>query len=89
MQLQESFVSIALMNTFTLLLATLVAVIPGGFAVAEWGQCAVSFGYNCFSSGLITEQGTNYSGSKTCDSGLTCVYLNDCKKSLSPSMNVN
>ncbi|KAG9019908.1 hypothetical protein FRB90_000039 [Tulasnella sp. 427] len=35
--------------------------VNGVSAVSEWGQCG----------------GINYTGSKTCDSGLTCVYLND------------
>ncbi|CAG7847796.1 Xyloglucanase {ECO:0000303/PubMed:15541296} Short=XG {ECO:0000303/PubMed:15541296}; AltName: Full=Cel74a {ECO:0000312/EMBL:AAP57752.1}; Flags: Precursor [Serendipita indica DSM 11827] len=47
---------------FGLSVATLLVAIAGSAnAVAEWGQCG----------------GLNYSGSTTCDAGLTCVYSND------------
>ncbi|PVF96643.1 putative cellulase precursor [Serendipita vermifera] len=42
-------------------LAGLATFIQGAFAVSEWGQCG----------------GINYTGSTTCDSGLTCVKIND------------
>ncbi|CCA70056.1 related to endo-1,4-beta-xylanase [Serendipita indica DSM 11827] len=50
-------------------LATLISQSSVVLGVPEWGQC----------------NGIGYTGSKTCDSGLTCVYINDwysqCQKS--------
>ncbi|PVF96644.1 putative cellulase precursor [Serendipita vermifera] len=45
----------------SLVFAGLAAFIPNVLAVAEWGQCG----------------GINYTGSTSCDSGLTCVKIND------------
>ncbi|KAG8769644.1 hypothetical protein FRC20_004373 [Serendipita sp. 405] len=42
-------------------LVALVILVPFAQAVSEWGQC----------------DGTNYTGSKSCDAGLTCVYFNE------------
>ncbi|CAG7846198.1 Endo-1,4-beta-xylanase C Short=Xylanase C; AltName: Full=1,4-beta-D-xylan xylanohydrolase C; Flags: Precursor [Serendipita indica DSM 11827] len=42
-------------------LATLISQSSVVLGVPEWGQC----------------NGIGYTGSKTCDSGLTCVYIND------------
>jgi hypothetical protein len=44
------------------------SAIGSALAVVEWGQCG----------------GINYTGSTTCDSGLTCVVINDCKRQRSP-----
>ncbi|KAG8955839.1 hypothetical protein FRC04_006285 [Tulasnella sp. 424] len=48
---------------FTVGLAAVATLLAanGASAVSEWGQCG----------------GINYTGSKTCDAGLTCVYIND------------
>ncbi|KAG8847187.1 hypothetical protein FRB91_012035 [Serendipita sp. 411] len=43
----------------TLALAGLTALLPSALGVTEWGQCG----------------GQSYTGSTTCDSGLTCVYF--------------
>ncbi|CAG7851754.1 Endo-beta-1,4-glucanase B Short=Endoglucanase B; AltName: Full=Carboxymethylcellulase B; AltName: Full=Cellulase B; Flags: Precursor [Serendipita indica DSM 11827] len=42
-------------------IAALATLITPVLGVGEWGQCG----------------GINYTGSKTCDSGLVCVYIND------------
>ncbi|KAH8823918.1 carbohydrate-binding module family 1 protein [Flagelloscypha sp. PMI_526] len=51
------------------LVAGLLFLVAPAMAVSEWGQCG----------------GLNYNGSTVCDSGLTCVYINDyyyqCQKS--------
>ncbi|KAG8794211.1 hypothetical protein FRC16_010656 [Serendipita sp. 398] len=44
----------------TLALAGLSTLLPSVLGVSEWGQCG----------------GTGYTGSTTCDAGLTCVYFN-------------
>ncbi|KAG8761354.1 hypothetical protein FRC14_004759 [Serendipita sp. 396] len=43
----------------TLALAGLTALLPSALGVTEWGQCG----------------GQSYTGSTTCDSGLTCIYF--------------
>lgn len=48
---------------YALTAVALAATIGSAAAVAEWGQCG----------------GINYTGSKTCDSGLNCVIINDCE----------
>ncbi|PVG02863.1 glycoside hydrolase [Serendipita vermifera] len=54
-------------------LVALATVLPNVLAVSEWGQCG----------------GANYSGSTTCDSGLSCIYFNEwysqCQKVNTPS----
>ncbi|KAG9056685.1 hypothetical protein FS842_009922 [Serendipita sp. 407] len=41
----------------------LATFLPTVLGVSEWGQCG----------------GQTYTGSTTCDSGLTCVYSNPCE----------
>ncbi|PVF97740.1 glycoside hydrolase [Serendipita vermifera] len=49
------------MKSVTPSIITVAILLPSVLAVAEWGQCG----------------GLNWTGSTTCDSGLTCVYQND------------
>lgn len=49
------------MKSIALCVVSLLSLVPFVVGVSEWGQCG----------------GRNYSGSTSCDSGLTCVYINE------------
>ena len=71
------------MKSVILSLAVALASAAPAMSVAVWGQCGVRVLYLGVvnGSGGLTGffvQGSGYSGSTVCDSGSTCVTVNDC-----------